>query len=78
MTADDGINSIQSNPPSIHDLDENAVDEKTEIQSSIQVGKEQDQKKCYDNICGGSTILTFVDNIRSIFSQGRSSRENSK
>ena len=73
-TNDGEMKDVDDKSKSLEDLGEIGLEEKTEAtptKSSTQVSTPSNQKKV-------SSLLTFFDNVRAIFSQGRSAAENSK
>ena len=75
------MKDVDDKSKSLEDLSENGLEEKTEAtptKSSTQVSTPSNQKKDCNFCFGASSILTFFDNVRALFSQGRSADENSK
>ena len=78
---DGEMKDVDDKSKSFEDLSENVLEEKTEAtptKSSTQVSTPSNQKKDSNCCFGASSFLTFFDNVRAIFSQGRSTAENSK
>ena len=78
---DGEMKDVDDKSKSFEDLSENGLEEKTEAtptKSSTQVSTPSNQKKDCNCCFGASSLLTFFDNVRAIFSQGRSAEENCK
>ena len=80
-TGDSETNDVDHKGTLQEDPGENYLEENKEAaptKSSTQVRQTGNQKEDCSFCFGAKSILTFFDNVRALFSQGRSVDENSK